>query len=126
MKPPKILSSNQQLGKRGEDVATAYLTSHGYCIIQRNFRAGYGELDIIAIIDDTLVVVEVKTRTGRTYGLPIEAVTSRKLNEIVKTLQYYVLTHPGLPKQLRIDVIGIEMNHTKKVVHIDHQKNVTG
>ena len=49
----------QQLGKFGEDLAVSYLTSHGYRILQRNFKARYGELDIIAIHDNTLIFIEV-------------------------------------------------------------------
>ena len=55
----------QLLGKQGEDFAATYLAKHGFHIIARNFKARYGELDIIALEGKTLVFVEVKTRIGR-------------------------------------------------------------
>ncbi len=117
---------NQLLGKLGEDFAATYLTKHGFFIITRNFKARYGELDIIAIEKDTLVFVEVKTRIGRSFGLPEEAVTPRKLREVIKTGEYFVVLHPELPTRLRVDVIGIELNDSGESIYFNHIKNVTG
>lgn len=114
-----------QLGKQGEDLACRYLQSHGYRILQRNFKIRYGELDIIAIIDKTLVFVEVKTRIGKEFGLPEEAVTPRKLREVTQTALLYKSLHPELPEALRIDVIGIELNENEEVLHLNHVISVT-
>ncbi|MBI2404605.1 YraN family protein [Candidatus Gottesmanbacteria bacterium] len=116
----------QLLGKKGEQLAAEYLVSHGFRIIDRNFKARYGELDIIAIQGTVLVFIEVKTRVGREFGLPEEAVTPRKLAEVVKTAQYYKLLHPNLPESLRIDVIGIELFSDETIKYFHHIKNVTG
>ncbi len=116
----------QLLGKKGEDLAAQYLANHGFSIIERNFKARYGELDIIALDGKTLVFVEVKTRIGRRFGLPEEAVTPKKLAEVVKTAQYYKILHPQLPDSLRIDVIGIELNVDETLKYFNHIKNVTG
>ncbi len=115
----------QLLGKTGEDYATSYLRKKGYSILDRNFKATYGEIDIIARIGDILVFIEVKTRIGRDFGLPEESVTPRKLREIIKTSQYYVLKHPNFPDAQRIDVIGIEYDVSGKVVYLNHIQNVT-
>lgn len=119
----------QLLGKKGEQLAADYLNRHGYRIIERNFKARYGELDIIATElateQKTLVFIEVKTRIGRQFGLPEEAVTPRKLAEVVKTAQYYKLLHPELPESLRIDVIGIELDFDETLKYFNHIKNVT-
>ncbi len=116
----------QLLGKKGEQLAADYLTKHGFHIIDRNFKARYGELDIIALEGTALVFIEVKTRIGREFGLPEEAVTPRKLAEVIKTGQYYKLLHPELPESLRIDVIGIELFSDETVKYFNHIKNVTG
>ena len=72
---------NKTIGVKGENMASDYLESHSYNIIQRNFRAKqYGELDIIAQKGDLLVFVEVKTRIGNEFGRPEEAITSGKLH----------------------------------------------
>lgn len=116
----------QLLGKKGEDFAAHYLTKHGFHIIDRNFKARYGELDIIATENNTLVFIEVKTRIGRQFGLPEEAVTTRKLAEVIKTGEYYKLLHPNLPESLRIDVIGIELMNDDSIQYFNHIRNVTG
>ena len=64
---------------------------------------------MVAQDGDTLIFVEVKTRWSRRYGKPEEAVTEKKLGKIRKTAEYYCLTHPNVPKKLRIDVVAIEV-----------------
>lgn len=123
MKLPLVHS--QSLGKLGEETATTYLVKQGYRIIQRNFKARYGELDIICVKDDTLVVVEVKTRIGEEFGKPEESVTPWKLREVVKTAQYYKLLHEELPESMRIDVIGIQFDDTEAPIYFNHIQNVT-
>ena len=122
---PKNLA-RQRLGKIGEDFAAEYLLKHGYRIIERNFKARYGEIDIIALSGSTLVFIEVKTRIGREFGLPEEAVTPRKIREVVKTAGYYKVFHHELPESLRLDVIGIELNPDETLKYFNHIENVTG
>jgi len=107
-------------GGLGEKYALYLLEKAGYKIIGKNFHAHQGEIDIIAIDpstgsgpEATLVFVEVKTRWSDKYGKPEEAVGTVKLNRIRKTGEYYVLTHPNLPKKLRIDVVAIEVRGGK-------------
>ncbi len=118
-------SHRQRLGKLGEDLAVSYLQKHGYRIIERNFKKHYGELDIIALKDNTLVFVEVKTRIGDAFGTPEEAVTPWKLREVVKTAQYYKTLHPKLPESMRIDVIGVQMDEVGNVLLFNHIQSVT-
>ena len=116
----------QLLGKRGEDIAASYLQRQGYRIVFRNFKARYGELDIVALDQNTLVFVEVKTRVGTQYGTPEEALTPRKIRELVKTAQFFTLTHPTFPEEQRMDAIAIEMNSQEEIVRLNHIKNITG
>lgn len=118
--------ASQRLGKLGEALAATYLQGRGYQLLNRNFKARYGEIDLIFTYKSTLVFVEVKTRIGREFGLPEEAVTPKKLREVIKTSQYYALLHPRLPATQRIDVVGIELDNTDKVVYFNHLINVTG
>lgn len=123
----KLLTTlhKQLLGKSGENLASTYLQKQGYQIIDRNFKARYGELDIVCIKDDMLVFVEVKTRMGDEFGLPEEAVTPRKLREVIKTSQYYVAIKSGLPEALRIDIIAIGLDTDNRVTYFNHIENVT-
>ncbi|OGG31239.1 hypothetical protein A3A63_00285 [Candidatus Gottesmanbacteria bacterium RIFCSPLOWO2_01_FULL_46_9] len=115
----------QVLGKTGEDLAVSYLQKHGFRIIERNFKARYGEIDIVSIDSGVLVFVEVKTRIGDEFGKPEEAVTPRKLREVIRTAEYYSLCHGGLPEAMRIDVIGIQLTPDGKVVSFNHIRSVT-
>jgi putative endonuclease len=123
MKP--LLLHRQSLGKLGEDIATSHLQKEGYRIIQRNFKARYGEIDIICVKDNVLVFVEVKTRIGLAFGTPEEAVTPRKLQEVIKTAEYFVLSNKNLPSQLRIDVVAITLDSDRKVINFNHIQNVS-
>lgn len=122
---PKKDLRNKRLGKTGEDLACEYLFNHHYKILERNFRKRYGELDIVAVKDDTLVFVEVKTRIGRVFGLPEESVTPRKLAEVKQTAAYYKLLHPELPDSMQIDVIAIELEVDETLKAFRHIENVT-
>ncbi len=104
--------SNIEIGRKGEDIAVKYLKRHGYKILDRNFRSKrWGELDIVATKDETLVFVEVKTRVGTEYGEPVEAVTPYQLRALKRTGQHYKMEYPDTPEALRIDVISIVLDH---------------
>ncbi len=115
----------KQLGKKGEDIAVDYLEKHGYAVIDRNFKARYGELDIICLKAGVLVFVEVKTRIGEAFGKPEEAVTPKKLREVIQTAHFYCSHNQKLPKSLRLDVIGIELDSFERVTRLNHVQNVT-
>ncbi|MBI4078855.1 MAG: YraN family protein [Candidatus Levybacteria bacterium] len=118
------------LAVKGENLACNYLKRKGYRIIERNFRKGYGEIDIVALHPaglgqaQVLVFVEVKTRTSDLFGPPLEAITPWKIRTLVKTAQYYKLLHPQLPDSLRLDAIGVDFfsNPSPKIEHV---KNIT-
>jgi putative endonuclease len=104
-----------KFGDQGESYAASLLQAKGYTILDRNFRTKVGEIDIIALDDDTLVFVEVKSRKSSRFGAPVEAVNARKLARVKRAGEYYSLTHPKLPKRQRIDVVAIEARADKVV-----------
>ena len=110
----------------GEDKACGYLRKNGYKIVERNFRKGYGEIDIIATHNGTLVFIEVKTRTSNSFGSPLESITPWKLKSLVKTAQYYKMIHPKLPDSLRIDAVSVVLSGDNKVESIELSKNISG
>ena len=111
-------------GKLGERFAASFLIRRGYHIIARNFRARFGEIDLIATYQGTLIFIEVKTRWGTAYGTPEEAVTHWKLKHLTATAEYFKLLHPELPDRLSIDVVAVDLS--TRVPRINHLKNVTG
>jgi putative endonuclease len=123
---PSNKPHNTSLGLRGEQIAAAYLRSQGYTILDRNFRARPGEIDLIVRNKTSLVFVEVKTRQSAAFGTPEEAVTPRKLQEVKDAAMYYVATHPGLPEEQHIAVVAIMMDPaTDQVASLTFHPSVT-
>ena len=113
----------QEFGKEGENYAAEYLEGKKYKILERNFACKRGEIDIIALKDDTIIFVEIKSRTSTKFGLPSEAVTKQKLKHLYKTAEYYLITRNLVNIDTRIDVIEIyktngeyRLNHLKQVI----------
>jgi putative endonuclease len=101
--------NKRQTGTKWEQLAAAYLESQGYVILATNYRCRLGEIDIIASQNDVIVFVEVKYRSGRTYGTSLEAVNLRKQNTIRKVAQYYLVTVLHSDRvACRFDVVGID------------------
>ena len=99
---------NQSLGKWGEQVAADFLLANGYTIVARNWKSPYGEVDLITSRMDTLVFVEVKTRSGKSYGFPEEAVTPLKQEHLINCAQTYLEEiNAGPALDWQIDVIAI-------------------
>lgn len=97
---------NQRVGKWGEEKAVEYLKQKGDEIIGRNVRTPYGEIDIVARRGDTVIFVEVKTRTSNTMGLPEDSITARKREHMTACAEHYAAEHEI--DHWQIDVISIE------------------
>ena len=114
------------LGKLGEQKAVDYLRQKGYQILARNFRARWGEIDIICGQDQRLVFVEVKTHVSDQAGQPEESVTPRKIAILQRTAQYFKMKQPQTPDQLQLDVIAIKLDSNDQIKSLRHFKNITG
>ena len=95
------------LGRQGEQFAAEYLQRAGYRILDRNWRCAEGEIDIVAAERRTLMVCEVKTRSGTRYGTPLEAITRQKRNRLRRLAVRWVIAHGLLFDEVRVDVIGV-------------------
>ena len=114
-------NGKQILGKEGERIAEAYLRKKGYKIIERNFRCALGELDLIVLDRRVLVFVEVKTRTGNSFGTPFEAVEFRKQQKMIQAAQYFIAQRRLQQRDSRFDVVGISWPGREPVVeHIEN------
>lgn len=98
---------NHALGRFGERVAAAHLESLGMTVLERNWTSRYGEIDIVARDGTTLVVCEVKTRTGSSHGTPLEAVTPFKAARLRRLAAHWLEVHELEPPALRIDVVAV-------------------
>ena len=115
MKKSEITTT--ELGRFGEKAAADYLKKKGYRILEKNFRAGKNEIDIIASRKKEIVFVEVKTRIGDKFGTPREAVTKTKQQRYYKIAECYWLK-TGEEPNARFDVIEVYEDG-----HIEQYKN---
>ncbi len=104
-------------GKAAEEKAASFLKSLGYQVIERNFRARFGEIDIIAKDGNTLVFVEVRSKSYSSFGTPEETVSKTKARKIVKTAEFYIQIKNPSFEDVRFDIISILHNN------ISHIKN---
>ncbi len=117
------MAAKDDLGRAGEERAVAFLSDDGYRIIDRNWRCPQGEIDIVAERDDTLVVIEVKTRRSEAFGHPFEAIDRRKAERLWRLATAWLAAHPdeARGRALRIDAIGLigEDPATARLEHLE-------
>jgi putative endonuclease len=107
------MGKHNELGQKGEDLAARYLSEKGFQILERNWRHGRAELDIIACDGETLVFVEVKTRSDDIFERPENAVNTRKRGLMIKAAIGY-LHKSGYDKAIRFDVVSIILRGGKE------------
>ena len=104
------LDKNAKLSSIGEDLAINYLINNGLEIISRNYHSAYGEIDIIAVQEDTVIFVEVKTRSSNLQNA-FNSVSKQKQNKIIKTAQIFLSKNQKFENlYTRFDVIAIIKN----------------
>lgn len=95
------------VGNQGEHLAEQYLLKKGYKILTKNYRMRGGEIDIIARINNDIVFLEVKSRTGIEFGDPIAQIGLQQQKTIIQTANHYLIKHNIINKNWRIDVITV-------------------
>ncbi len=101
MNPPR------DLGLLGERLAASYLERLGYRILERNYRSGHREVDLIVRRGNLVAFVEVKARAGEGFGHPLEAITALKRREVERVARTWRRRHGGRGLHYRFDAIGI-------------------
>ncbi len=113
------MAKHYDLGKKGEQQAINFLLEKNYSIIEKNYHFQKAEIDIIAKKNDTLVCVEVKTRSSDYFGNPQDFVDAKKIKRLVKAMDHYVVKN-DLDVDVRFDIIAIiNKNNTVKIEHIE-------
>lgn len=113
------MASQHELGREGENFACEYLKENGYKVLERNWRYGNDEIDIIALIENTLVIVEVKTRRSDNYGAPQVFVNNLKQKFMIRAASAYLQKTPH-DYEVRFDVIAlIKSKDGFELEHID-------
>lgn len=112
------MTAHNKLGNLGEQIACAYLIKKGYRILAQNWRYLKNEIDIITIHKNTLVIIEVKTRTSTYFGKPETFVSTAQQKRICKAADAY-LQISNLDIEVRFDIISIIKNtQQQKIEHI--------
>ena len=111
------MAEHYELGKKGEQLAIDYLIKHGYKIVERNWRFQKAEIDIIARKEETLISVEVKTRSTNNFGNPQDFVNPKKIKLMVLAMNEFVLKK-DLDVEVRFDIMAITKN--KRSFDIEH------
>ena len=106
------MADHNELGKKGEQLAVEFLIKHDYKILEKNYRYLKAEVDIIAQIGETLVAVEVKTRSSDYFGDPQDFITPKKIKLLVSAIDYYVVQR-DLDVEVRFDIIAILHQNNK-------------
>jgi putative endonuclease len=108
------------IGAWGEEIASQYLQTKGYRILARNWRTQEGEVDLVAQDGETVVFVEVKTRTSKEFGWPEESITVTKRRRLQRSALAYLSDQDLMDIHWRIDVIAIDRNHSGGVERLEH------
>lgn len=110
------MANHNDLGKKGEELAVNYLKSHGFEILDVNWKFSKTEIDVIAKKDKELIIIEVKTRSNINFGFPEEAVNFAKQERIFNATNHYVEVNE-LDLNVRFDIISIIKEKKKYKVH---------
>ncbi|GAA0078039.1 YraN family protein [Clostridium sp. CTA-5] len=114
---------NKDIGDYCELLAKNYLIKNKYKILDCNFRNFLGEIDIICLKNDILIILEVKGRYNYDYGMPKEAVSISKQNSIIKVTKSYMVYKNIQYINVRFDVIEVYLNLYNQLFKINHIKD---
>lgn len=111
-----------RLGRTGEDAAADLLRQAGMRIVDRNWRCRHGELDVVARDGVTWVFVEVKTRRGRRFGHPLEAITREKLRRLRTLATLWMQAH-DVRGPMRLDAVAVDAPHDAPM-RLEHVRGI--
>src|SRR4051812_23203696 len=114
-------AARQAFGELGERIAERWLRRAGWRVLQRRFRSGHRDIDLVVERDGTVAFVEVKARRGDRFGQPIEAVNWRKQKELTRSAKVWIDRHGRPLEAYRFDVIGVLVAEER--VRIRHVEN---
>ncbi|GAB4270494.1 MAG: YraN family protein [Candidatus Rifleibacteriota bacterium] len=118
-----MTNARQKLGRLGEEAALAFLESRGMRLFKRNYRIRSGEIDLIMWENDTLVFVEVRTKSHETFGTPAETIVRQKRRKIENTARQFLKSFRISDEiRCRFDVVGVvfEENNECRVNYIEN------
>lgn len=113
------MAAHNDLGEKGENLACEFLLRKGYILSCRNWKSGKAEVDIIALHQNEIVFVEVKTRATNAFGEPEDFVNEKKQDLLRNAAENYVIEN-NVEEEVRFDVISIVLNNKEMIInHIE-------
>lgn len=116
-----MTTERQELGLEGEEVAERWLRRQGWRVLQRRYRSGHRDIDLIAEREGMVAFVEVKARRGEAFGDPVQAVNWKKQRELARSACIWIDRHGRPGDHYRFDVIGVLMDRGR--VRVRHVEN---
>lgn len=117
----RLGKASRALGQHGEELAAEYLESRGFSILERNWRCPHGELDIVAYeaAARALVFVEVKTKSGKGFGAPLEAITTDKARRLYQLALLWLRARQRRAPNIRVDGVGVLLGGKQpRITHV--------
>ena len=114
-------AARQALGEFGERIAERWLCQRGWRVVQRRFRTGHRDIDLVVEHDGVIAFVEVKARQGDSFGDPVAAVNWKKQRELTRSALTWISRHGRAGDDYRFDVVGVLIQGES--VRIRHVEN---
>jgi putative endonuclease len=100
-------AARQAFGELGERIAERWLRQRGWRVLQRRFRTGHRDIDLVVQREDVVAFVEVKARRGDQFGDPVQAVNWKKQKELGRSARVWIARHGRRGEAYRFDVVGV-------------------
>ena len=114
-------AARQTFGELGERIAERWLRQRGWRVVQRRFRFGHRDIDLVVERDGTVAFVEVKARKGAEFGGPVSAVTHYKRRQLERSAMVWIDRHGKEAESYRFDVVGVLLNGAEvRVCHVEN------
>lgn len=114
-------AARQAFGELGERIAERWLRRHGWRVVQRRFRSGHRDIDLVVEREGTVAFVEVKARRGAEFGGPVQAVNYRKRKQLERSAHVWIDRHGREAESYRFDVVGVLLDGAEvRVCHVEN------
>jgi putative endonuclease len=114
-------AARQAFGELGERIAERWLRRRGWRVVQRRFRNGHRDIDLVVERDGTVAFVEVKARKGAEFGGPVQAVNHRKRKQLERSAMVWIDRHGREAESYRFDVVGVLLNGAEvRICHVEN------
>lgn len=113
------MATHNETGKKGEQLAKEFLEANNYVILETNYRYKKAEIDIIALKNNILAIIEVKTRTSIDFGEPESFVNNKKIKLILEATNAYI-DSKNIDYEVSLDIISVVIGKTNEINHIEN------